>query len=738
MKSVESETSIDMEHFRGNYQYQPLRECDRRLRKKPGYALSPEAVEELLSQEDVTFVTGSTRSYDMVVTGEIRVLLLLPGSFDDPIECRLLVQSIEARPQYDALSYQWGDPTDVRNITLDNDHAFPITVSLDNALRHLRLKTEIRRLWADAICINQNDRNERGNQVSIMKEIYSRARSVQVWLDVEVPCDAPSVKRLMNLKDGDEDDDLGDDPDFWTPLVPVLRNTYWDRLWVQQELVFAPKLEFICRSAKFPGQKLMSFQTQMFRRAIKGHRLLDAGDDWFKLGESMKIRRTFSRRLGIWRRMIKHRGPVEVASLKPISKLRQPTAAWALDYRAWGSSVGSNPINLLGMLRYAQSLQVTDARDRIVATMSLAIDYDEDGSPMDYSRSLADLYLSIASILPFKCNSLQFLPQAKLLKYPDPTVLGLASWAPNWNPPCTAGFFLGDYHASGDLPMYEYALRGAREGVFRARGFVLDGINQELCGVDNSLCPLSTILDLVFKNSMSAAEVQEKVMSLAHALTSPAIMENQMDRLYFSETENTLYMAVLLHYASITPGLRICDLLSRINTNYPNSDDQWIESMESLQRFRKVKRSPIGQLDLCRLLSVARKGIDQCQRFSHFIVLLHQTLSSGCFGTCDSGGFVIVEGNANVIPGDEIWIVFGCPTPMVLRPSGTRYVVVSPAHMHNMMEGEAVEGVNTPDKSHTGGWESLLKTGLIGPDAELEVPYTSGKDKRQVRMLDLC
>lgn len=728
-----------MEHFCGNYQYQPLRECDRRLRKKPGYALSPEAVEELLSQEDVTFVTGSTRSYEMVVTGEIRVLLLLPGSFDDPIECRLVVESIEANPQYDALSYQWGDPTDVRNITLDNDHAFPITISLDNALRHLRLKSGIRRLWADAICINQNDRDERGNQVSIMKEIYSRARSVQVWLDVELQCDAPSVKKLMSFKDGDEDDDLGDDPDFWTPVIPVLRNTYWDRLWVQQELVFASKLKFICRGAKFPGKKLMSFQTQMFRRAIKGHRLLNAGDDWFKLGESMKIRSTFSRRLEIWRRMIKHRGPVDVRSLKPISKLRQPTADWALKYREWGSSVGSNPINLLGMLRYAQSLQVTDVRDRIVATMSLAIDYEEDGSPMDYSRSLADLYLSIASILPFKCNSLQFLPQAKLLKEPDPTVQGLASWAPNWNPPSTAGFFLGDYHASGDLPMYEYPLHDVRDGIFRARGFVLDGINQVLCGIDNSLCPLSTMSDLVFKATMSAAEVEEQVTKLAHALTSPAIMANQMDRSYFSEAENRLYMAVLLHYASITPGLRSRDLLSHMNTTYLNSDDKWIDSIESLQKFRKVKRSPIAQLDLCQLSSGARKGIDQCQQFSHFVTLLHQTLSAGCFGTCESGGLVIVEGNANVIPGDEIWIIFGCPTPMILRPSDTRYVVVSPAHMQNMMEGEAVEGVNTPaDESHTGGWESLLKTGRIGPEAELEVPYTSGKDKRLVRMLDLC
>lgn len=726
-----------MEYFRGNYQYQPLRECERRLQKKDGYSLSPEAVEQMVSQPDTIFLTGSTRSYDMVVTGEIRVLLLLPGSFDDPIKCRLVVRSIEADPEYDALSYQWGDPTDVRHITLDNDHAFPITVSLDNALRHIRLQNGIRRLWADAICINQKDDEERSNQVYMMKEIYSRARSVQVWLDVELPYDAPSVIKLMNLKDDDEADDLGDDSDFWMPIAPILRNSYWDRLWVQQELVFAPKLEFTCRGAKLPGEKLLSFQTQVFRRAVKGQQPFDEGDGWYRLGESMRISRTFSRRLEIWRRMIKHKGPVDVSNLKPISALRQPDACWALEYRKWGPSVGYNPINLLGMLRYAQQLQVTDARDRVAATINLATDFDDDGTPTDYSQSLAFTYKSMASILPFKCNSLQFLPQARLLKNPDPTVRDLPSWAPNWNPPCSAGYFWGDYHAAGDLPMYGFPTRNAYgDGIFNVRGFQLDGINQVLCGIDNSLCPLSTISSFIFTATMSAAEVEANVLSLANALVSPAITENHVDRHYFSEVENKLYLAVLLHYAVVTPGLRIRDLLSCTNTVYPNASDQWMNHIKSLQKFRKIKQSGIGQLDLCQLSSRVNKGTDQGQRFGHFVSLSNQTLSSGCFGTSDSGGPVIVEGNADVKPGDQIWIIFGCPTPMVLRPSGTSFVVVSPVHIHNMMQGEAVEGVTSPDKSEYGGWETVLKTGRIGPKAEF--PYRSGKHKRLVRVIDLC
>jgi hypothetical protein len=38
-------------------------------------------------------------------------------------------------------------------------------------------------LWIDALCINQDDTQERSNQVSNMREIYHRAKRVVVWLD---------------------------------------------------------------------------------------------------------------------------------------------------------------------------------------------------------------------------------------------------------------------------------------------------------------------------------------------------------------------------------------------------------------------------------------------------------------------------------------------------------------------------------------------------------------------------
>ena len=137
------------------------------------------------------------------------------------------MEQIEDNPQYDALSYMWGDPSVTRQIYLDHDHAVPITVSLKNVLRHLRLRNKVRRLWVDAVCINQRDIKERGVQVGLMKEIYSRARTVRVWIDVDLPAETPAVQKLLTFYRRTTLDELGDDPEFWEPLVPLLQDPYW-------------------------------------------------------------------------------------------------------------------------------------------------------------------------------------------------------------------------------------------------------------------------------------------------------------------------------------------------------------------------------------------------------------------------------------------------------------------------------------------------------------------------------
>ncbi|KAE9377499.1 HET-domain-containing protein, partial [Stipitochalara longipes BDJ] len=107
---------------------------------------------------------------DSTVRG-IRVLLLEAGPKYADIRCQLRHERLDSNPNYEALSYVWGNTNNRRAISL-HGHTHRVTASLECALRHLRHPVEARLLWVDALCINQEDIHEREQQVKHMGAIY--------------------------------------------------------------------------------------------------------------------------------------------------------------------------------------------------------------------------------------------------------------------------------------------------------------------------------------------------------------------------------------------------------------------------------------------------------------------------------------------------------------------------------------------------------------------------------------
>jgi hypothetical protein len=58
-------------------------------------------------------------------------------------------------------------------------------MNLWDFLHEARSRKDQRRLWVDALCINQSHIDEKNHQVGIMGEIYSKAAWVLVWLGAE-------------------------------------------------------------------------------------------------------------------------------------------------------------------------------------------------------------------------------------------------------------------------------------------------------------------------------------------------------------------------------------------------------------------------------------------------------------------------------------------------------------------------------------------------------------------------
>jgi hypothetical protein len=111
----------------------------------------------------------------------IRLLEVYPGRVSDNIDCTLHQTELENAPKYEAISYAWGDPTNKVNVLCDGK-IITVTQNLRDALLRLKLKDRSKIIWADAICISQDDDGEKGSQVKLMGRIYGNATRVCVWL----------------------------------------------------------------------------------------------------------------------------------------------------------------------------------------------------------------------------------------------------------------------------------------------------------------------------------------------------------------------------------------------------------------------------------------------------------------------------------------------------------------------------------------------------------------------------
>src|ERR1700761_8213868 len=110
----------------------------------------------------------------------IRLLELQSGKPGDPIICALKTTTISTNTRYAALSYVWGNP-DYTSTIKCNGKQLMVTNILAEALAGIRSMFKSIVIWADAICIDQQNIAERGHQVKHMASIYQRAKRVLVW-----------------------------------------------------------------------------------------------------------------------------------------------------------------------------------------------------------------------------------------------------------------------------------------------------------------------------------------------------------------------------------------------------------------------------------------------------------------------------------------------------------------------------------------------------------------------------
>ncbi|CAG8978300.1 hypothetical protein HYALB_00005886 [Hymenoscyphus albidus] len=199
-------------------------------------------------------------------------LLRLPldGKQYGDIHCELVEDFLDAGKSmpYIAVSYRWetGEKTSfiwIRHNGEDFECKVPVTssvFSMIEALRggdHRELWDDTGLFWIDTLCINQNDDKEKSHQVNHMKEVYTNASKVIVWLGKataksDFVMDAlTAFQRRMpnpNVPPDDPNWDLAwyqvtssslyrsKTTDLRYSLLEVLSHSWFRRVWILQEI----------------------------------------------------------------------------------------------------------------------------------------------------------------------------------------------------------------------------------------------------------------------------------------------------------------------------------------------------------------------------------------------------------------------------------------------------------------------------------------------------------------------
>lgn len=280
---------------------------------------------------------------------------------------------------YTALSYVWGNAAERGSIFIDSVF-MDITASLESALRDIRDASRVVRIWADAVCINQNDNDEKAVQIGLFAKIYSTAQHTVIYL-------GPSTAEgdiVLSIAPSNTTGAVSSEYSWLqaeTAGDEILKLSWFSRVWVFQELVLSD-------------------------------------DPWVQIG-SLRAR---------W---------VDVCSIllnKNAASLLGDSAVRRTVLKDMDSRRGTKSDTLFRLLLSRRGLGATDSRDMIFAHMSTASDFEEVKKyvQVNYNKTCEVIYENIAKYLLDHVEPEIFFQHIDDME-PASRRQGLASWAPDWS-----------------------------------------------------------------------------------------------------------------------------------------------------------------------------------------------------------------------------------------------------------------------------------------------------------------
>lgn len=309
--------------------------------------------------------------------------------------------------KYLAISYTWGDDkTVVSTMPCGDDGELyltrPVLTILETVLRPMRTI----HLWIDALCIDQNNMDEKSHQVGLMKEVYQKAHQVVVCLGEPTDDSDRAMDAIYPLQRAYQASRNA--PTIMTPellslpyLGSLLRRPWFSRIWVIQEVAVASSVTIVCGDRAI---RLSDFVEVLYGLALFGHEALIRGHDPRAMNNSLFLRPPEGYTNG-----------VRMAEIK----------------RSLGESEHTSFSEILMSLCHFNS---SDPRDKLYALLAFVKDNDAPLRP-DYSasNSTANLYKITASYLLQRDASMYILQRAGIGYPKSKNLEDLPSWVPDWS-----------------------------------------------------------------------------------------------------------------------------------------------------------------------------------------------------------------------------------------------------------------------------------------------------------------
>jgi hypothetical protein len=610
---------------------------------------------------------------------------------------------------YAALSYVWGDENNTTPI-LVNGQELCVTRNLEKALQAFSRDEEFQggfKLWVDAISINQADLDERAKQVRRMREIYGNARTVIAWMGEESHKSDLAIQLLKDLAVLDQNDGgeqlaarLRADPEYlgkgcWFGLQRLFERPYWFRLWVIQEMVMGASATWIrCGAASIDWE---SFCGGVGLIAAHLWQIKDGLLKRETIAEGFKSEDVTS---------MANKGLIAPEVLKSRMKT---TTTWTtptfnlinLDLSVLSKSDerGGDYLSFGRLLDIAHAAHCRDPRDKVYALVGLMPPSVARQMVPNYSEAPSKVYAATARIFIQAYDNLEPVREGNPW---GPT--GGPSWAADWQwvgrirwartetqlPGPLSFFPLGESNTSFDVP---YRASGTSKHdtsisddgmLLTCSGFIVDTIS----GLSARRKGFFEWSKRSIVNYESWTSIYGDRQATAEALCRTLVL----DRVEGGKRANDRHFAVF-------------HLPSTFDAGYKQFRDRgwtWLSQQRGYyfrwSRFREANQDfrlgpyrfddffddeippDASEFDYSEVYA----GVDRSGKKRRLM-----TTRGGYMGLAPDNAYG--GAGAQTRPGDFIAVLFGCSTPIVIRPHGSYFQVLGEAYVQGLMDGEAME-----------------------------------------------